>query len=172
MSIPAAATTSISTASQISLRIVDETNWRAVVNLKPSETQRGLVATNAFSLVEAQYEKDEVVRAIYADDTPVGMIVMSIEEHDDWYGIFRFMLDARYQRMGFGKQALDLAVRFIRDTYPGASFIRLWAAIPGGAKDVQVADAPFGFYKKSGFWQVSGQVNDDGEVEMRYTLRS
>lgn len=160
-----------SRSSTISLREVSRDNWQALASLKPTTTQQELVATNLFSICESHYDLDEIARGIYADDEPVGLVIMSVEEEDDWYGLFRFMIDQRYQSLGFGRTALDLVVEFIRDTYPAASFIRLWAYSPAGSKPVPPSDSPVGFYEKAGWFKVSDDLNEDGEVEMRYTLK-
>lgn len=166
-----ATTPAPSRSSTISLREVNRDNWQALAKLKPTTTQQELVATNLFSICESHYDLDEIVRGIYADDEPVGLVVMSVEVEDDWYGLFRFMIDQRYQSLGFGRRALDQVVQFIRDTYPAASFIRLWAYSTAGSKPVPASDSPVGFYEKTGWFKLSDDLNEDGEVEMRYTLK-
>lgn len=160
-----------SKASTVTLRPVDKSNWEAVAKLKTTDVQSPLVASNLFSICESHYDEDEIAKAIYVGDRPAGLIIFSVEEHDDWYGIFRFMVDERYQGIGVGGKALLLAISFIRDTYPKAEFIRLWAVAPEGAKGVPPSDAPFNFYEKYGFKQVNDEKNDDGELEMRFMLK-
>ena len=63
----------------VSLREVTEKTVKEVCWLKVSESQNKFVAPNAFSIAQAYFSKYAWFRAIYADETPVGFLMI----HDE-----------------------------------------------------------------------------------------
>jgi diamine N-acetyltransferase len=49
-----------------------------------------------------------VLRAIYLDDEPVGVLLVHVESGTPY--LVRFMVDAAHQRRGVGRQAVELLV--------------------------------------------------------------
>ncbi|KAM3524305.1 hypothetical protein MY4038_007805 [Beauveria bassiana] len=166
-------------SSPISLREITAQNFRAVIDLDMREGQRGNVSSNARSLCEAHYSPDAWVRAVYADDapgTPVGFLMMSIWDPDAWCSIWRFMVDGRYQGLGFGARAVRLAVEHVRENHPRTRMLRLLSASPegkaarGGKPPVEARYSPYWFYYKLGFRDVE-PVDEYGEIEMGLDLK-
>jgi DNA-3-methyladenine glycosylase I len=62
--------------SDVTLREVTKDTVRAICNLKVSESQNGFVAPNAVSIAQAYFAETAWFRAIYADDTPVGFLML------------------------------------------------------------------------------------------------
>lgn len=59
-------------------------NLTEVLRLKVRPEQEKCVASNAYSLAQAHFYPEEAwFRAIYADETPVGFMMCSIEEDDE-----------------------------------------------------------------------------------------
>ena len=64
---------------------------------------------------------------IYENDTPVGFLMVGYDTDDYWedapaiakgnYNLWRLMIDERYQGKGYGKEAVRLALIFVR-TWP------------------------------------------------------
>ena len=75
------------------------------------------------------------------------------------YFLWRFMIDVRYQKMGFGKKAMDLLIDHVR-TRPGARALGL-SCHPG-------EDGPEPFYRRYGF-ALTGRMLES-EAEMRIDL--
>lgn len=112
----------------ITLRPVTPENEADILCLQVAEGQRHFVADNRRSLEEAA----ACIRAgghafpfgIYDGDQPVGFLMVGFGVDDDWpnppeiahgsYNIWRLMIDQRCQRKGYGRQALQLALDFIR----------------------------------------------------------
>lgn len=104
--------------------------WR-LLELKVTEEQENYVATNTQSIVEAYLtlEKGGVAFpfGIYEEDLPVGFLMIGYGADDDWndapkiadgnYCLWRLMIDERYQHRGYGREAIRLALDFIR-TWP------------------------------------------------------
>ncbi len=146
--------------SRVTLRDVTDDNLRAVLRLKVAPHQEQFVASNAISLAEAAFARDHAwFRAIYADETPVGFVMLYDDPRQPTYYLWRFMIDARYQELGFGRQALQLVIAHVK-TRPQATELLLSYA-PGEGN-------PGPFYRKFGF-QETGEV-DQGEYVMRLTL--
>jgi diamine N-acetyltransferase len=149
----------IDRSSLTSLRVVNDDNVRQIIDLSVSTDQENLVAPNAVSLAEAFATTMVWVRAVYADDTPVGFAMLSDNEEKPRYYLWRFMIDSEYQGMGFGGQAMALIHDYVRSR-------------PGGTKVylsyVPQAGGPEMFYKALGY-QDTG-VENGGELEAVLTL--
>jgi diamine N-acetyltransferase len=147
-------------ASPVTLRKVTPGNFEAVIGLAVSPEQEDAVSSNLESLAEA-YVHDGLawVRAVYADETPVGFVMLDIDTVSHSYGVWRFMIDARFQKLGFGGRAMDLVIEHVK-TLPGAEAITL-SCVPG-------ENGPGGFYERIGF-TATGEMDDD-EAVMRMML--
>ncbi|KAG0254892.1 hypothetical protein BG011_005453 [Mortierella polycephala] len=155
--------------SAITLREIGKRNWRDIVDLTITESQAPLLSSNARSLCESHYSADAWVRGIYADDTPVGFLMMSIAPEVEWYAVWRFMIDQRYQAMGFGRKAIQLAIAYVKDNYPEADMIRAMSAGPEGKKGVSAKDSPYRFYTRLG-WKEISEDGEGGEVVLGLDL--
>jgi diamine N-acetyltransferase len=149
-----------SRTAQVSLREITRENLRAVFQLKVAPAQENFVASNAVSIAEAYFDRDHAwFRAIYADETPVGFLMLYDDPAKAFYYLWRFLIDARYQGMGFGYRALELLIEHVR-LRPGATKLSLSYVPAAGNADP--------FYAKLGF--VNTGVEHDGELEMELTL--
>lgn len=145
--------------STVSLRAVTKETVRAICRLKVTEDQNRFVAPNAVSIAQAYFEPKAWFRAIYADETPVGFVMLYDDPDEPEYFLWRYMIDARYQRFGFGYQALEQLIAHVR-TRPGAAVLYTSCVPEEGG--------PEPFYQKFGF-QRTGDV-DDGEVVLKLEL--
>lgn len=101
------------------------------MELKVKEEQASFVAPNTTSILEAYIATISGGYAmpfgIYVDDSPVGFLMIGFGHDESWenppsiadgnYSLWRLMIDARFQGMGYGKQAVGLTLDFIR-TFP------------------------------------------------------
>jgi diamine N-acetyltransferase len=163
-------TTVPSRDSVLTYRGVTEHNWRAVANLRLKDGQKGNLAANVWSLAEAAYSQDAWVRAIYADESLVGMLVLAIWDPDEAYYIWRFMIDARYQNLG-----VEYVIAHIRQHNPQAKQLGVMSIPPEGKKCddpnqvVKPEKLPFKFYEKLGFKQTD-TLDEDGEIMTKIDL--
>ena len=142
----------------ISLREITSDNVRAICDLSVAPDQEQFVAPNAVSMAEYAVTTKAWTRAIYADDNPVGYVLLSDDDEKPRYYLWRFMIDQRYQGLGFGKRSMDLVIDYVRGR-PGADGLYLsYVPAEGGPED---------FYKNMGFVD-TGRVHD-GEVEALLT---
>jgi diamine N-acetyltransferase len=154
----------------VSLREITFASVRDVLALEVHQWQRGYVASNATSIAEGHFNPGAWFRAVYADETPVGFVALLDPEVPGAISrgviragevlLWRLMIDRRYQRRGYARQALDLLRSHIRSR-PGV--IRLISSyVPGD-------HGPEAFYLRYGF-QKTGRFRADGrEVEIWIT---
>ncbi len=145
--------------SQVTLREITADTLRQIVSLKVTPYQERFVAPNVFSIAEAYFEPKAWFRAIYADETPVGFVMLYEDPDEPVYYLWRYMIDARYQALGFGRQALQHVIAHVR-TRPNAAELLL-SYVPD-------EHGPEKFYSKLGFVN-TGKMHED-EMEMRLEL--
>ncbi|KAF9380418.1 hypothetical protein CPB97_008360 [Podila verticillata] len=155
--------------STVTLREITKDNWRDVIALSVADSQTAILASNLKSLCESHYAEDAWTRAIYAENTVVGFLMLSISPVEDWYAVWRFMIDQKYQAQGYGRKAIRLAIAYIKEHHPEAKQIRLMSTRPEGKKGVAAKDSPYKFYASLGWKEISGD-DEDGEVEMGLDL--
>jgi diamine N-acetyltransferase len=145
---------------EVSLREVTKETLRDITGLRVRPDQQRLVATNAESIAEAYFSPEVAwFRAVYAGDTPVGFLMLEDNPAEGRYYLWRFMIDARYQRSGVGRRALELLLEHLKKR-PGASVLYT-SCVPGEG-------SPGPFYEKMGF--VYTGEEDGGELVMRREL--
>ena len=143
----------------VTLREITRENLYEILELQVTKNQENFVASNAVSLAEAHfYPEIAWFRAIYADETPVGFIMVEDDPLNSLYHLWRFMIDASFQKCGFGRRALELAIEHVK-TRPGAKALST-SCVPGEG-------SPGKFYEKMGF-TYTGEKDEDGELVMRY----
>lgn len=146
--------------STVTLREVTQDNLRDVLRLQVSEAQNKFVAPNSISIAQAHFQPERAwFRAIYADETAVGFLMLYDDPHESDYFLWRLMVDARYQGLGFARRAMALLVAHVK-TRPLATELKV-SYVPGEG-------SPGPFYARLGFVE-TGEV-DGGENVMRLEL--
>ena len=169
-SLDAATMKSITKSSVVTLREITKTTVRTICLLDVAPRQDRLVAPNAFSIAQAGFHPEAWFRAIYADETPVGFAMLEdwslvkgatpeLWRGEQYVALWRFMIDQRFQQLGFGAQALKLLIAHAR-TRPGAKNMLL--------SFVPEARNPEPFYQRFGFARTGEE--DDGELVMSLAL--
>ena len=146
----------------ISLREITRVNRPEVERLRVTSNQANYVAGVADSLVEAAATPAACpwYRAVYSGDAAVGFVMISDGIPDGYpeylgpYFLWRLLIDARWQRRGFGRAALGLVIDYVR-TRPNARAL-LTSVVPGPT-------SPIGFYLRCGFSR-TGEMFDGEDV--------
>lgn len=100
------------------LKEVTKENIDEVLELSVRDDQKSFVSTTAESLAQAYaYKETAFPFAVYNDDTMVGFIMMGYYEAKNYYTLWKFLIDKKYQHMGYGREALMLGISFMRDKY-------------------------------------------------------
>jgi diamine N-acetyltransferase len=147
--------------STVSLREVNEENLWPVINLSVTEAQERMVASNAASIAQAYFNRDIAwFRAIYAGDEPVGFLMLEDQPEKQEYFLWRLMIDARYQRMGFGSKAMSLLIDHVK-TRPGAIELR--------TSYVPEEGGPGPFYRRLGFEETGEMLEGERVMSLKLT---
>lgn len=102
----------------VEFKKITRENYSECLNLKVAEHQKKFVASNVYSLAQAWvYYESAYPFAIYQEDIMVGFVMMGYDKVDDTYDIWRFMIDEKYQNKGYGKSALELAIKYLVETF-------------------------------------------------------
>lgn len=139
----------------VTLREITADSVIAVVRLAVAEDQQGFVAPNAVSLAQALFAPQAWYRAIYLGDEPAGFVMLDDESllspppAQPRIGVWRFMVDARFQRRGVGRAALMQVIAHARGRQPPFSALEL-SYVPGPG-------CPEPFYRGLGF-QPTGRM--------------
>lgn len=148
-----------------SLREITADTVRKVTSLAVRSDQKHFVAPNAVSLAEALFWPEAWYRAIYADDALAGFVMLYDESlrpqppAQPRVGVWRLMIDERFQGQGIGKSALLQVIEHVRSKRVCTSLELSYVPGPG---------SPEGFYLGLGF-RPNGKI-DDGEVVLELPL--
>ena len=143
----------------VTLREITKDTFGEVCRLDVAPEQKGFVATNAVSMAQANFHEDAWFRAIYADDTIVGFVMLSDVPEKAEYFLWRFMIDRKYQGKGYGRRAIEALKAHVR-TRPNAE--HLYVSYKKGE------GGPEGFYARCGF-EPTGEM-EEGEHLARVKL--
>lgn len=155
----------MSTSPVVSLREIDADTVRAICKLVAEPS--GFVAPNSVSIAQAYFHPEAWFRAVYADDRPVGFVMLSDSAllpsppAEPEVFLWRFMIDREHKRRGYGSAALRLVIDHVRARHP--TLARLGTScVPGDG-------SPRPFYERLGF-RFEGEL-DDGEEVLWLALR-
>ena len=142
---------------QIHLEKITWDNYDKICKLRVTKEQDDYVARNDKSLIHAylavsQGEIKPYPFGIYLGKKPIGFVMIGYngyEEGDpeftkDTYFIWRFMIDKRYQGNGYGRQAFQLALDFVR-TFPCGQSDICWLSYEPENEAAKKLYASFGF---------------------------
>jgi len=151
----------------VTLREVTDENRPAVLALSVASAQERFVGTVARALRDAEEipEGKPWYRAIYADDQPVGFLMLSWNVTPDppriigpWF-LWNLLIDERHQRRGYGGEA----VRFVADIVRANGTAELLTSC------VPADDGPEPFYRRIGFTP-TGELDENGEIILALKL--
>lgn len=152
---------------------LDKYNIWDVVSLKIRRDQKRYLADNVWSMIHA-YVGNKTNGAVYPfgifnDKKPVGFLLLAYDYSEvcddpdapsiakNNYFLWRLMIDKRYQGRGYGREAVKLALDFIK-TFPHGKAEYCWICYD---KDNEVAKK---LYLSMGFHEIEIQGNDINAV--------
>jgi diamine N-acetyltransferase len=133
----------------VSLREVTRENVRAVCELELADDQQHLVGPAAYTVAESHYEPGALLRAVYLDDRPVGVLAVEVESGTPY--LVRFMIDAAHQRRGIGRRAVELLLNELA-AEGWKTLETSFVPAAGGAK---------GFWRRCGFDDTGRRIHDE-----------
>ena len=149
----------------VRLEKVNRDNVWALLKLRVRPDQANFVADNTESLVEAYLSLSAGGYAfpfgIFDGDAPVGFLMIGFgTENDRWedepkvnqgnYSLWRLMIDGKYQGRGCGKQAVQLALDFVK-TFPCGPAEYCWVSYEPENERAKALYHAFGFVE-NGEW--------------------
>ncbi|WP_461614961.1 GNAT family N-acetyltransferase [Clostridium sp. Marseille-QA1073] len=144
----------------IRLEKISKDNYRECLRLQVAEYQTKFVTPNSKSLAKAYvYYDDAIPLAVYYEDLMVGFILLRHYDEEKSYLIDQFMIDARYQGKGYGKQAMELVIEQIKSERKYPKIILCYIDGDEAAKRL---------YSGLGFYH-TGEV-DENEIIMCFDL--
>ena len=104
------------------IRPVTKGNWQELIKLKVREDQKHFVASNVYSIAQAQFGDEYEGHwdlhpfGIYEGDTPVGFLMYALNfEHPKQQAyIQRLMVDEKFQGQGYGKFGMEWMLELFR----------------------------------------------------------
>jgi diamine N-acetyltransferase len=104
------------------IRPVTKNNWQELIKLKVREDQKHFVASNVYSIAQAQFGDEYEGHwdlhpfGIYDGDRPVGFLMYGLNfEHPKQQAfIQRLMVDEKFQRKGYGKFGMEWMLEIFR----------------------------------------------------------
>ena len=146
----------------ISLRRIDESNFMDAFQLELSEGQNKFVSHPVHSLAQAYvYYHQCTPFGIYARDTMVGYVMVIYDCTTEEYNLWHLMIDRNHQGLGYGTQAVQCCLDYIRQKPFGSGRTVLLTC---HEKNV----AAIALYKRLGFQETGNR--DENEIEMKLNL--
>lgn len=143
---------------RVTLRPVDDDNWRAVADLAPRDDQRGWVpALAARYLVLTSRSEVWTSLAVHADETVAGHVMWGMDDDGSrWIG--GMLIDAAEQGRGVGRAAVRT--------------LAAWLGGPDGGHPVRLSYHPDNtaaarLYASLGFTPTGAVEDDELVVELR-----
>ena len=162
----------------IELKPIKHNNWMECIGLEVHDDQKGFVNPNIFFLAEAYAHSDAnkddaekyyrcIPMAIYNDDKMVGFVVLTFENECDFddtpgYEIYGLMIAKDYQKNGYGKEAVEKAIDYLK-TFPYGKAEYVYTS---WHPDNSASEKTF---TSCGF-RVVGTDEDDGAIRARLCL--
>ena len=154
--------------SEVTLRRITRRNYRKIVRLKVKPEQEYLIASNAVSMADAYFYREAWMRAIYLGERPIGFVMLGdstlkykiITHFKHYLYIWRFMIDDRYQRKGYGTKAMKRIVDHVKSKFNAKELIVY--TLPENINALE-------FYKEFGF-KPTGKKLAVGDLELRLDL--
>jgi diamine N-acetyltransferase len=140
----------------VELREITLETVRDICALEVAEDQRDFVAPNAVSIAEAHFEPEHWMRAIYADDEPVGFVLAWEPAADPRGFLWRFMVADGHQRRGIGRRAMELVIDHWREAGARGAHTSITPGNVGAQR----------LYESVGF-RLTGELHDGEEVMTR-----
>ncbi len=153
---------------KVTIREITEANFEAVLAVAVAPEQLRFVGTVADALRDAEEipEAKPWYRAVYADDEPVGFVMLSWNVTPDppriigpWF-LWKLIVDEQHQGEGFGREA----VRLVAEVVSANGAERLFTScVPGD-------HGPESFWRHMGF-APTGDYDENGEPILVLDLR-
>lgn len=172
--IPVVETSNCFKTDNLLIRVVGFNELEDALSLKVAPYQRDFVADNAISFAEAYAAERHGTKTecfvAYNEGHPVGFVSIAFgtigaEGEKKWmrnsYCLWRLMIDMDYQNKGFGKELLEVMIKWCK-AFPFGESDTIYTSCDVANKKA------ISFYQKSGFKLTDEYI--DGEIVLRKKL--
>lgn len=105
------------------LRPVTAENWKELIKLKVNDDQTHFVASNLYSIAEAQFGFEEEGHwnlhpfGAYVNNEPVGFVMYGLNSNYSRFQAFviRLMVDQKFQGKGYGHEIMQRILKEFRE---------------------------------------------------------
>jgi diamine N-acetyltransferase len=138
---------------------INQDNYELTINMSVKSEQEKFIASNLVSLAEAYvYREFAEAYLLYDDAKYIGFCLLQVDVKNDYFDIWRIMIDQKYQGKGYGLKALKVIMDYLKNK---------------NAKIIHISHQENNYgvgtlYKKVGF-EYTGEI-EDGEVLMEYKV--
>lgn len=146
------------------LKNLTQDNWKDCIKLKVNPDQENFVASNLYSIAEAQFKPGCTPLAVYDDETLVGFIMYELDvmnQIQKAYFICRLMIDSTYQGRGYGRTAMQQVISRLKE-YPDCQIIET-SYVPENTVAAKL-------YNSLGFVP-TGEL-EEGEIVVRLVIKN
>ena len=99
--------------TRVELAPVTRDNWREVAGLEVAESQREFVADPSYYLALCSYGGLWRPLVVYLDKQVIGFLMWAVDEADGSCWLGGILIDQKYQRQGYGRQAIRMAISML-----------------------------------------------------------
>ncbi len=147
---------------QLTLKKVDENNFIECFNLNLGYGQDKFVSHPIRSLAQAYvYYNQCTPFAIYKDTTIIGYVMVIYDYDEETYNIWHMMIDEKYQGKGYGTEAVELCIDYIKSKPFGESNDIILSCNMNNPHAIHI-------YEKLGFKDTGERDND--EIIMKLSI--
>jgi len=102
--------------NEVVLEALDVNNWLKICDLSVSDKQKDFFPiSNVYWIGISRYEEKTELFAIKVNDEYIGLIGGGFDEDGITGYLNPLMIDHRYQGNGYGKQAVKLMIKYLKD---------------------------------------------------------
>jgi len=101
---------------------VTRENWEECIDLSVTDDQEDFVTSNCESILQSKFEDNCFPLCIYNDNKMIGFLMYDIDPETKRWELSRLMIDKEHQRKGYGKQALLLLLKQLKEKIGSIKF--------------------------------------------------
>ena len=136
---------------KIRLVPINKSNWRSYCELSVHDDQKQWISSNTNALALAYLYDEMNPMGIEVNEKPVGFLMYAIDPEDSRPYVNRLMIDKKFQKKGYGKEALRLLIKDLESK----GFTHLDILHKPDNEDAIL------LYRALGFVETKEQLNDD-----------
>lgn len=99
------------------IREVSTENWQTIACLSVKKNQQDYIESNALSIVQSVFESEWQSVGLYDGEIAIGYAMYGKVKREGNVWLDRFMIDAKYQGLGYASKILPILLKHIEELY-------------------------------------------------------